>query len=78
MCFNTTAVALAGVAQLVGILSSNRKAAGSIPSLGTYLGCRFDPPLAPVQVRVIPSSGVYGRQPIDVSLSPFLSPFLSL
>ena len=35
---------------------------GSIPSQGTYLGCRFDP-----------GPGAYGRQPIDVSLSPFLS-----
>ena len=35
--------ALTIVAQLAGVLSHNQKVAGSIPSRGTYIGCRFDP-----------------------------------
>ena len=31
------------VAQLVGTSSVHQKVAGSIPSQGTHLGCRFNP-----------------------------------
>ena len=61
--------ALTGVAQLVGRRSVKQKVTGSIPSQGTYLGCR--------------SQGAYERQLINISLShqclsPSLSPSLSL
>ena len=49
--------ALAGMAQLVGALSHDRKILGLIPGQGTYLG-----------VGPVPYS-VYSRQPINVSLS---------
>ena len=48
----------------------NQKVAGSIPSQGTYLGCSS-----------VPGRGVYGRQPINVSLSHWCfssSPHFSL
>ena len=47
-----------------------QKVVGSIPSQGTYLGCRFNPQL-----------GAYKRQPIDVFLTHWcfsLSPLLPL
>ena len=34
---------------MVGALSMHQKVAGSIPSWGTYLGCRFKPHLGCVQ-----------------------------
>ena len=44
-----------------------KRLGGSIPSQGTYLGCRFTL-----------SWGMYGRQPVNVSASLSLSHFLSL
>ena len=38
-------VALAGVAQVVGVSSPNQKAVGSIPGQGIYVGCGFGPGL---------------------------------
>lgn len=52
------------VDQLVGALFHTQKAVGSVPDEGTYLG-----------YGSLPGQDVYGRHPIDVSLSPF---FLSL
>ena len=44
MClFKNDLVTLAGVAQLVGVLSRNRKVAGSIPCQGTCIGFGFGP-----------------------------------
>ena len=40
---NVKDFALAGVTQLLGALSSNRKAAGSIPHQDTYLSCSSVP-----------------------------------
>ena len=54
--------ALAGEAQLVGVLPPDRKVVGSIPSQGTCLGGGFDS-----------CSRVGRRQPMDVSLPPSLS-----
>ena len=61
-----------GVVQWVGHHSTELKVTGSIPSQGTYQGCRPGPQL-----------GVCKRQPIDVSLahwyfSSALSPSLPL
>ena len=56
--------ALASMAQLVGASSHNQKVAGSIPSQGTYLGCGLIP-----SMHMIAGPGVYGRQPIDATLS---------
>ena len=56
------------LARLLGWLEHNpvnRRASGSIPAQGMYLGCGFDP-----------CRGTYQRQQADVSLS--LSLFLSL
>ena len=50
--------ALASMAQLVGASSHNRKAAGSIPSQGAYLGCGLDP-----------GPGACGRQPVNAFFS---------
>ena len=36
-------MALASVAQFIGVLSCNQKVAGLIPDQGTYLGFRLDP-----------------------------------
>ena len=60
-------IALTGVAQWIEHGSMNQRIAGSIPSQGTSLDCRFGPLL-----------GAHKRQPIDVPLPPFLSPFPSL
>ena len=46
---------------VVGALSHNQKVVGLIPGQGTYLGCVFGS-----------QAGAYGRQSIDVSLSPLL------
>ena len=35
--------ALAGVAQWIELWTANKRVAGSIPSWGTYLGCRSGP-----------------------------------
>ena len=43
MDLKITQQALAGVAQLVGVLSHKRRVAGSIPGQGTYLGCESSP-----------------------------------
>ena len=63
---NSTVIALASVAQLVGALSQNQKVEGLIPGQRTYLGCRSYPGL-----------DAYGRQSIllfciDVPLPPSL------
>ena len=50
------AIALVTVAQLVGALSYNRKAAGSILGQGTCLGCWLDPWSA-WTIRMDPQSG---------------------
>ena len=42
-------LALAGMAQLVGAPSLNRKVAGLIPSQGTYPGCGFVPQFRGIQ-----------------------------
>ena len=65
-------MALAGVVQWIERQPMNQKVAGSIPSLGTCLGCRLGPQL-----------GVCKRQPVDVSLAyrcffPSFSPSLPL
>ena len=60
---------LANVAHLVGVLSHNRKVSGSIPSQGTYLGCRVS---AEVQVREKGNKSVL-LFCINVSLSLSLS-----
>ena len=61
-------LALAGVAQGIELRPTNQRAVGSIPSQGTYLGCRPGPQL-----------GAHKRQPhIDFFLHLFLSPFLSV
>ena len=57
-------LALASVAQLAGALCHNQMVEGSISCQCPYLGCEFDT-----------QSRKYGKEPIDVSLSPFLSPF---
>ena len=51
-------LAPAGVAELVGCRSTNRKVTISIPWQDTWLGCRYSP-----------SQGAHRRQPTDVSLS---------
>ena len=59
---------LFGVAQWTECRHMSQRVAGSILSLGTWLGCGPGPYLV-----------VHERQPhIDVSLPPFLAPFLSL
>ena len=65
---------LTGEARLIGHLSTKQKAASSVPSQGTCLGC-----------GLVPSWGARKRQPVDVSLSHidaslplFLPPFPSL
>ena len=75
-CYKEESRALAGVAQLVGVLSCNQKVAGSIPGQGTCLGCRFSPRSECVQSLVW--AHMRGNQsmllsPIDVSLSLSLS-----
>ena len=62
--------ALAGMAQLVGVPFCAWKVVGSIPSQGTFLGCRFGP-----------SDLMCQRQPINISVShrclyPSISPSL--
>ena len=60
--------ALAGVAQCIACWPGNQRAAGSIPSYGTYLGGGPGPQL-----------GAHERQPyIGVSLPLFLPPSPSL
>ena len=59
--------ALAGVGQWIEHQPVNPKVTSSIPGQGPCLGCGLGPQL-----------GVCGRQPIDISLPLFLSPFLSL
>ena len=61
-------IALAGVAPWIDHQPVNQRVTGSIPSQGTYLGCRPGPQW---EVRE--------KQPhTDVSLSLFLPPFLSV
>ena len=60
-------VSLAGVAQWSELGLVDWKVAGSIPGQGTCQGCRPGPQV-----------GVWERQPIDVSLSPFFSLFSPL
>ena len=55
---------MTGMDQWIEHLPVNQKIAGSIPSQGTCLGCTRGPLL-----------GAYKKQPIDVSLPVFLSPF---
>ena len=62
--------ALAGVAQLVGASSCNRKVVASIPGQSTYQGCGFGP-----HPGCIRSLGTHGRQPVNASIT---SMFLSL
>ena len=40
----TLCVSLAGVAQLVGVLSGNQKVVDSVSGQGTHLGCQLDSP----------------------------------
>ena len=61
---NVASLTLANVAQLVGVLSSNKKAAGSIPGQGTYLGAGSIPSPGVYE----PGPGAYGRQPVNASL----------
>ena len=59
---------LAGVAQWIECLPANQKVAGSVTSRGACLSCGPGPWL-----------GMYGRQPIGVSLTHrYFSPFFSL
>ena len=41
--FKNMSLALANVAQVVGMLSRNRRVEGLVPDQGTYQGCRFSP-----------------------------------
>ena len=61
-------IALASVAQLVGVPSHNWKFAGLIPGQGMCLGSMFDPLLGHVG-----GSQLIFLSHIDVSLSPFLT-----
>ena len=63
-CYKNRSAALTYVAQLIGHHPAKQKVTGLIPSQGTCLGCRFN----------LPGWGAYERQPINVSLSCFLSP----
>ena len=71
-----TRQALAGAPQLAGASSPSQKVAGSVPGQGTWLGFGFDPWCRHIQ------EATWGNQLmllscISVSLSLFLSPFLS-
>ena len=48
----TVGAALAGVAQLVGALSPDRRVAGLNPGQATYLGCGFNPRSGRVQEAI--------------------------
>ena len=56
-----------GVAQRVEHCPAKGKVSGASPGQGTGLDCGFGP-----------SWGTYERSPVNVSLPPFLSPFLCL
>ena len=49
MCFKNSVFYPGYVAQLIEVLLGTSKVAGSIPNEGTYLSCRFDPCLGPIQ-----------------------------
>ena len=72
---HTHTQALASVVQLVGASSCNQKVAGSIPSQGTCLGCKFNP-----QSRYIweATNRCFFFTSMFLSLFPFFSPFLPL
>ena len=61
-------LALTGVAQRAGHCPTNQKVAGSIPRLGTSLGCRPGPWLGGVQVATDQCFS-YTRMSLSLSLS---------